>query len=238
MSIASGTLYLIPCLLHEDASLQSMSPQIKAVLDETTEYIVENEKSARKFLKMMEIKTPQNALIIHEYAKHSRKEEIPSMMKSLLEGKNIGLLSEAGCPAVADPGADMVSYAHEKNIRVVPLTGPSSIILGLMASGFSGQSFAFNGYLPIDRKDRISRIKEMEKQSERFGQTQIFIETPFRNNHLLEDLIKTCQDATRICICVDLTSAQETIVSKPVRLWKKETYDFHKRPAIFLLFRG
>ena len=155
-----------------------------------------------------------------------------------MAGRDAGLMSEAGCPGVADPGADIVAEAHRRGIKVVPLVGPSSILLSLMASGFNGQSFTFHGYLPIDKAQRSKRIKELEGQAEKFGQTQLFIETPFRNNQLLDEVLKVCKPATRLCIACNLTATDEMVQTKTIAQWKKEQPDLHKRPVIFLLYKA
>ncbi len=230
-----GTLFLIPVPLAEHAAAKSFTPYLIDTINQVKEYIVENEKTARRFLKEAGLKTPQSELIIHDYGKHSR-ENIQDFFKGLLAGNDVGLMSEAGCPGVADPGADIVAEAHKKGIKVVPLVGPSSILLALMASGFSGQSFTFHGYLPIDKAQRSKRIKDLEAHAERYKQTQLFIETPFRNNQLLEEILKTCKGNTRLCIACDLTAETEYVYTKTVAEWKKKVPDLHKRPTIFLLF--
>lgn len=231
-----GTLYLIPVPLSEESVYQSNTPYLIDTINSINEYIVENEKTARKFLKLAGIKIPQNDLIIHDYGKHAReKQDMREFFVGLLTGKSVGLMSEAGCPGVADPGADVVAYAHRLGIKVVPLVGPSSILLALMASGFSGQRFAFQGYLPIDKIERVRKIKELEHQAHREKQTQIFIETPFRNNTLLADLLKTCRDNTKICIASEITGPEEFISTRTVAEWKTRKDNFHKRPTIFLL---
>lgn len=188
-------------------------------------------------LKEAGLKTPQSELIIHDYGKHNRdKTAISHFFGGLLEGRDAGLMSEAGCPGIADPGADIVAHAHRVGVKVVPLVGPSSIMLALMASGFNGQSFAFHGYLPIDSPARIRRLKELEQQAQRQKQTQIFIETPFRNNQLLADLQKTLQPQTRLCVACNLTAGDELIISEPIGQWKNRRADLHKKPAIFLLY--
>jgi len=200
-------------------------------------YIVENEKTARKFLKLAGLKIPQSALKIHDYGKHARdKGNMNDFFDGLTQGKNVGLMSEAGCPGVADPGASIVARAHQLGIKVVPLVGPSSILLALMASGFSGQKFAFHGYLPIDKIERAKEIKSLELQSGREKQTQIFIETPFRNNQLLAELLKTCKPSTLLCIASNMTAPDESIQSFTIAEWRKRKDDFHKRPTIFLLY--
>jgi 16S rRNA (cytidine1402-2'-O)-methyltransferase len=231
-----GTLYLIPVPLAEEASDKSFTPFLTDTVNSIKEYIVENEKTARRFLKEAGLKTPQSELIIHDYGKHNRADGTADFFKGLQAGSDVGLMSEAGCPGVADPGAEIVEKAHRMGIKVVPLVGPSSILLALMASGFSGQSFAFHGYLPIEKADRSKRIRELENLSERNDQTQIFIETPFRNNPLLEEILKTAHPKTRLCIACDLTSATEFVQTKTIAEWQKRIPELHKRPAIFLLY--
>jgi 16S rRNA (cytidine1402-2'-O)-methyltransferase len=231
-----GTLYLIPVPLAEAASAKSFTPFLTDTVNSIKEYIVENEKTARKFLKEAGLKTPQSALIIHDYGKHNRADGTADFFKGLQAGNDVGLMSEAGCPGIADPGAEIVEKAHRMGIKVVPLVGPSSILLALMASGFNGQSFTFHGYLPIDKADRSKRIRELENLSERNDQTQIFIETPFRNNPLLEEILKTAHPKTRLCIACDLTSATEFVQTKTIAEWQKRIPELHKRPAIFLLY--
>lgn len=234
----SGTLYLIPVPLADDAAAKSFTPYLVDTINHITEYIVENEKTARKFLKQAGLTTPQSELTIHDYGKHQRNNNISDFFGGLLSGRDVGLMSEAGCPGIADPGADIVAEAHRKGIAVVPLVGPSSILLALMASGFNGQSFTFHGYLPIDKAQRNKRIKDLESQAERFKQTQLFIETPFRNNQLLDEILKTCKPATRLCIACNLTAADEMVQTKTIADWKKQPTDLHKRPTIFLLFHA
>ncbi|MEC3881555.1 SAM-dependent methyltransferase [Parapedobacter sp. 10938] len=232
-----GTLYLIPVPLADDAVSASFTPYLSETINAIDEYIVENGKTARRFLKQAGLRTPQDKLILHDYGKHARgKVDLTPFFAGLLAGKDVGLMSEAGCPGVADPGADIVAEAHRRGIKVTPLVGPSSIILALMASGFSGQSFTFHGYLPIDKGDRARGIGLLELTAMRDKQTQLFIETPFRNNQLLAELLRVCKPQTRLCVAVNLTAADEQIISQPIRKWREENHDFHKRPAIFLLF--
>ena len=232
-----GTLYLLPVPLAENASPKSFTPYLTNTINNIREYIVENEKTARRFLKEAGLTIPQSELVIHDYGKHNRQADQNTFIKGLLAGHDVGLMSEAGCPGIADPGSDIVALAHQKGIRVVPLVGPSSILLALMASGFNGQSFTFHGYLPIDKAARTKRIKELEGTAERFSQTQIFIETPFRNNQMLEEILRSCNSNTRLCIGCNLTAEDELIQTKTVAEWKKQVPDLHKKPAIFLLFR-
>jgi 16S rRNA (cytidine1402-2'-O)-methyltransferase len=231
-----GTLYLIPVPLADEAAAKSFTPYLTNTVNEINEYIVENEKTARKFLKEAGLRTPQSELILHDYSKHNRETGTADFFKGLQAGKNVGLMSEAGCPGIADPGAGIVEKAHRMGIKVVPLVGPSSILLALMASGFNGQSFTFHGYLPIDKADRSKRIKELENLSERNDQTQIFIETPFRNNPLLEEILKTAHPKTRLCIARDLTSTNEFVQTKTIAEWQKKVPELHKRPTIFLIY--
>lgn len=232
-----GSLYLIPVPLAENASAKSFTPYLVETINHINEYIVENSKTARRFLKEAGLQTTQSELIIHDYGKHSRDGNINEFFTGLLAGKDVGLMSEAGCPGVADPGAEIVALAHEKGIKVLPLVGPSSILLALMASGFSGQSFTFHGYLPIDKLQRANKIKELEALAERHSQTQIFIETPFRNNPILEEILRSCKSETRLCIACDLTSEDEFVQTKSIREWKMKVPELHKRPAIFLLYK-
>ena len=232
-----GSLFLIPVPLSENAAAKSFTPYLENTINEIDTYIVENEKTARKFLKEAGLKRPQSELIIHDYGKHKRNTSLNPFFKELMSGKNVGLMSEAGCPGIADPGADVVAEAHRRGIKVVPLVGPSSILLALMASGFSGQSFSFQGYLPIDKVQRAKRIKELEQLSLKHKQTQIFIETPFRNNHLLDDILKNTLPQTMLCVAADITAEEEFIKSQSIAFWRKETVDLHKKPVIFLLFR-
>ncbi len=235
--MAKGILYLLPVPLAEQAERKSYSLLHYELINTIKEYIVENEKTARRFLKEAGLKTPQSELIIHDYGKHIRdKVDYSILFKNLETGKDVGLMSEAGCPGIADPGADVVAEAHRRGIKVVPLVGPSSILLSLMASGFNGQNFSFKGYLPIDKSARNKAIKNLEGQSLREKCTQIFIETPFRNNQLLAELLKTCKPNTRLCVACNITAADEQIISTTISKWKGLTYDFHKKPCIFLIY--
>lgn len=233
-----GTLYLIPVPLAENAAARSLTPYLVDTINSINEYIVENEKTARRCLKEAGLKTPQSELLIHDYGKHNRDSGLGEFFAGLESGRSVGLMSEAGCPGVADPGAEIVAEAHKRSIKVVPLVGPSSILLALMASGFNGQSFAFHGYLPIDKTDRSKRIKELEGLITPHNQTQIFIETPFRNNSLLEEVLRTCAPKTKLCIACDITADTELIKTMTIESWKKQIPDLHKRPTIFLLFRS
>ena len=232
-----GTLYLIPVPLAENAAAKSFTPYLVDTINSIKEYIVENEKTARRFLKEAGLTTPQSELTIHDYGKHNREAVGGEFFKGLQAGNDVGLMSEAGCPGIADPGAEIVEKAHRMGIKVVPLVGPSSILLALMASGFNGQSFTFHGYLPIDKVERARSIKELEAAAIKNNQTQLFIETPFRNNPMLEEILRSCNPKTRLCIACDLTSATELVQTKTIAEWQKKVPELHKRPTIFLLFR-
>ena len=232
-----GTLFLIPVPLAENAMQKSFTPFLVDTINVIKTYIVENEKSARKFLKEAGIKTPQSDLLMHDYGKHKRGNSLVPYFTQLMSGIDVGLMSEAGCPGVADPGAEIVAEAHKRGIKVVPLVGPNSMTQALMASGLSGQSFAFHGYLPIDKVERGKRIKELENLSVKYKQTQLFMETPFRNNHLLDDVLKNCQSSTQLCIASNINGEEEFIKTLSVGMWKSERIDLHKKPTIFLLFK-
>ncbi|RLJ71902.1 SAM-dependent methyltransferase [Pedobacter alluvionis] len=230
-----GTLYLIPVPLAEEVAHKTFTPYLVDTINQIDTYIVENSKTARKFLKEAGLKTPQKDLIVHDYGKHNRT-DLGQFFAELNAGKDVGLMSEAGCPGIADPGADIVAEAHKRGIKVVPLVGPSSILLALMASGFNGQSFAFWGYLPIDKEQRTKRIKDLDLSASRYKQTQIFIETPFRNNQLFEEVLKSCKPNTQVCVASNLTATDEFIKTQSVYNWRKEEIDLHKQPTIFLLY--
>jgi len=233
-----GILYLIPVPLASNAAAKSYTPYLIETINHISEYIVENEKTARRFLKEAGLRTPQSELLMHDYGKHNRESGLGEFFVGLESGKAVGLMSEAGCPGIADPGADIVAEAHKRSIKVLPLVGPSSILLALMASGFNGQSFTFHGYLPIDKAQRAKRIKELEGYAERLNQTQLFIETPFRNNQILEEILRTCNAKTRLCVACNITADDEMIKTQNVAEWKKQVPDLHKKPTIFLLFRS
>ncbi|GGC57009.1 S-adenosylmethionine-dependent methyltransferase [Pedobacter quisquiliarum] len=232
-----GVLFLIPVPLAENAATKTFTAYNIEVINSINTYIVENEKTARKFLKEAGIKIPQSELVIHDYGKHKRGNSLVPFFKELMTGKDVGLMSEAGCPGVADPGAEVVAEAHKRGIKVVPLSGPNSILLALMASGFNGQSFTFHGYIPIDKVERGKRIKELEQLAEKNRQTQIFIETPFRNNHLFDDILKNTAAQTLLCVACNLTAEDEFVKTQTIGQWKQEKIDLHKKPTIFLIYR-
>jgi len=230
-----GKLYLIPTRLGDNPPLEVLPLAIKKVIEHVNDYIVENEKTARRFIKRVSPNKSQPSLRLKTLNKYTPQEELNTFLNPCLAGIDMGLVSEAGCPAIADPGSDIVAMAHQNGIRVVPIVGPSSIILALMSSGMNGQNFAFNGYLPIDKQERKQHIKLLEKRSFEQQQTQLFIETPYRNNQLLDDLSKTLKAETRLCVACDLTLPTEYIKTQTAKSWKTNTEDFHKRPAIFLI---
>ena len=232
-----GKLYLIPTTMGDCEPMDVLPQTVKRCLDFIDDYIVENEKTARKFIKSVQPEKVQASLRLSALNKHTEISEHNKMIQPCLEGKNIGLMSEAGCPGIADPGAAIVKIAHEKGIQVVPLVGPSSILLAMMASGMNGQSFTFNGYLPIDKSEKKSALKNLEKLSHDKNQSQIFIETPYRNNKLLEDLIQTLQSNTHLCIATDITLPTEYIKTLRVNDWKKTKVDLHNRPTIFIIHK-
>lgn len=232
-----GNLYLIPTTLGETNPLEVLPLSVKKVVEKLNHFIVENEKSARGFIKAICPAKSQPKLIISLLNKFTDPLEISDLIDPCLEGYDMGILSEAGCPGIADPGAEVVKYAHQKNIKVIPLVGPSSILLSLMASGFNGQNFAFNGYLPIDKDKRKKEIKRLEKLSFESDQTQLFIETPYRNDALLSVLIKTLSSSTKICVACDITLPTQMIKTQTAEEWKKTKVDLHKRPTLFLFHK-
>lgn len=230
-----GNLYLIPTRLGDNAPLEVLPISVKKIIESVDYYIVENEKTARRFIKKISSGKSQASLKIYILNKYTESSELPSFLEACQSGKSVGLLSEAGCPGIADPGAEIVKIAHQKNIRVIPMVGPSSILLALMSSGMNGQSFTFNGYLPIDKSERKAKLKQLERLSFEQNQSQIFIETPYRNNKMLEDICSALQNQTRLCVACDITLPTEYIKTKTVAEWKRTTVDLHKRPAIFII---
>jgi 16S rRNA (cytidine1402-2'-O)-methyltransferase len=199
---------------------------------------VENVRTARRFLKQVNKEIDINALSFYELNQHTDLTLISSYLKPLEEGHDIGIISEAGCPAIADPGADVVAIAQSKGYKVVPLVGPSSILMSLMASGFNGQSFAFNGYLPIEKSERVQKLKMLEKRIYSERQTQIFIETPYRNGQLFDEMLSTLQPQTKLCVALNITSDNESIRTMTISGWKKAApQDLHKQPCIFLIYQ-
>ena len=225
---------MIPTTLGDNEPLEVLPISIKKAVEQIDHYIVENEKTARRFIKKINSKKSQPGLQIYLLNKYTEPDIISSFLDPCLAGMDMGVLSEAGCPGIADPGADVVKIAHKKGIRVVPLVGPSSIVLAMMASGLNGQNFAFNGYLPIDSNERKKAIKKLEKVSRDIHQSQLFIETPYRNDKLLQELLRTLANGTLLCIACDITLPTEYIATKSIGEWKKETVNLHKRPTLFI----
>jgi 16S rRNA (cytidine1402-2'-O)-methyltransferase len=232
----TGTLYLLPVGLG-DSDLSHVLPQRNfEVIRNLTWFIAENAKEARAFLKQCaypEISRAQLSLI----NQHAKQEELLSFIQPLLQGHDMGLMSDAGCPGIADPGAEVIRLAHQKGIKVVPLVGPSSIVLSIMASGFNGQNFAFVGYLPIDKQEKAKRIKELEQLAVKYKQAQFFIETPYRNLPVFEDLLKTLNPTSKLLVATNITLGDESITVKTISAWKKlPVPDFHKKPTIFGIY--
>ena len=229
-----GNLYLIPSLLGDIEPLEVLPMRIRKIIDTTDHFIVENEKSARAFIKKVHPGKSQPSLNLYVLNKYTEVTEFSRFLEPCRQGVSVGIISEAGAPCIADPGADIVSIAHKENIPVVPLTGPSSILLALMASGMNGQNFAFNGYLPVDTYGRKKAIRKLEAAARR-GTTQIFMETPYRNSKMMEDLVAAADDPTLLCVATDITLPTEFIKTKTIAQWRKALPDLHKRPCIFIL---
>ena len=237
MNTQRGKLYLIPTTLGENEPLLVLPLSVKKIIEELDYFIVENQKTARRFIKKIAPKKPQPSLVLKSIDKYADAFEVSTYLDVCENGISVGLLSEAGVPAIADPGAEVVKLAHQKDIQVIPLVGPSSIILAMMASGMNGQSFTFNGYLPIDISERKRAIKQLEKVSFEKNQSQIFIETPYRNEKMLADLKSTLTPTAKLCIACDITLQSEYIKTLTISDWKSETPDLHKRPTIFIIHK-
>ena len=233
----SASLFLIPCTLGDTAHSRVFPAYNREVILSIRHFIVENVRTARRFLKKEEPSIVIDDLTFYELNKHTSPDEVAGYLAPLAKGESVGVISEAGCPAVADPGADVVAIAQRKGYSVIPLVGPSSILLSVMGSGFNGQSFAFHGYLPIDATARTTMIKKLEGRIYTENQTQLFIETPYRNNKLAEELIRTCRPTTKLCIASNLTCDDELIRTRPVKEWTGKLPDLSKRPTIFLIYK-
>lgn len=229
-----GKLYLIPSAISDSPLNRVLPANITNIINSIDFFIVENERTARRFLIKAGLTKSIDSLIFFILNEHTSFEELEKFLEPAKES-DIGLLSEAGVPCIADPGAEIVKKAHEKGIKVIPLVGPSSILLAMMASGLNGQNFAFNGYLPVKPHERVTKIKQLEKRSQQEKQSQIFIEAPYRNNQLIKDIIENCIPGTRLCIATDITGENEKIVTKNIREWQKSLPDLHKRPVIYIL---
>jgi 16S rRNA (cytidine1402-2'-O)-methyltransferase len=223
-------VYMIPAILHEEG-IAAIPAYILEAIRDCQVLFVENERTSRRYLKLLD-----KTIVIDDFEWHLSDGPASDIFRQRLkEGRNIGILSEAGCPGIADPGQQLAAIAQEMNVIVKPLAGPNSILLALMASGMNGQQFQFVGYLPIDNQQRAKAIRDLETESQKKNCTQIFIETPYRNNQLIETLLKTCKPTTRLCLAVEITGSKEWIKTKPIAAWQKDKPDIHKRPAIFLL---
>jgi 16S rRNA (cytidine1402-2'-O)-methyltransferase len=237
MAEASGILYLIPTVLAEDTAAAVIPPQVRSGVEALSYFIVENARTARRYIKTIAPEKVIEALQIVVIDKDSTEAEIKKALEPLKKGISAGIISEAGCPGIADPGAELVKFAHRQNLKVVPLVGPSAILMSLMASGFNGQSFAFHGYLPIEKKDRVQALRQLEKEMLQKDQTQIFMETPYRNNQLLQDVVQHLTPGYRLCIAANITGPNELIRTDTIANWKKQLPDLHKQPAVFLLYK-
>ena len=232
-----SALYLLPVTLG-DTPVDSVLPAYnKEVIKDIRHFIVEDVRSARRFLKKVDREADIDSMTFYPLNKHTSPADISGYLKPLQEGNPMGVISEAGCPAVADPGADVVAIAQQKNLKVVPLVGPSSIILSVMASGFNGQSFSFNGYLPIEAGERAKKLKQLEQRVYTEQQTQLFIETPYRNNRLMEDILHHCRPQTKLCIAANITCEDQYIKTQSVKNWQGHLPDLSKTPCIFLLYK-
>lgn len=237
-NIAQPALYLIPVTLG-DTSHENVLPSYNAqVVGQIRHFVVEEIRTARRFLRRMDREFPIDDCTFYEMGKHADVSRFSEYLAPIAKGHSVGVISEAGCPAVADPGADVVSLAQKRGIRVVPLVGPSSMILSVMASGLGGQSFAFNGYLPVQDADRAKRLKQLESRAWAEGQTQLFIETPYRNLKMFDDILRSCRPQTRLCIAANLTCEGEYAVTRTIAEWKGQRPPIDKRPCIFLLYKG
>ncbi|MCB9202857.1 MAG: SAM-dependent methyltransferase [Flavobacteriales bacterium] len=232
---SKGTLYLLPAWLGENSSNSIFSEELKSLVPKLTHYIVENEKSARRFLRFIYPEINQQELTLFKFNKKSELTEIQEILNVLKKGEDCGLLSEAGLPCIADPGNKVVEYCHENDIKVTPITGPSSIILALISSGLNGQNFSFNGYLPIDKTLLKKKLIELENLSLKNNSAQIFMETPFRNNAFLENLLQFLNPNTKLCVACNITLDSEFIKTKTIAEWKKSKIDLHKQPTIFII---
>lgn len=232
-----ASLYLIPVTLGETEHRRVLPDYNREVVGRINHFIVENVRTARRFLKKADPAIVIDELTFYELNKHTSGQEVAGYLAPLARGEDVGVISEAGCPAIADPGADVVAIAQRKGYPVVPLVGPSSILMSVMGSGFNGQSFAFHGYLPIDASERTSAIKRLEGRIYAENQTQLFIETPYRNNKLAEELIRTCRPSTKLCIASQITCPDEFIRTRPVKEWVGKVPDLSKKPTIFLIYK-
>lgn len=232
--MSSGKLFLIPTTIAESTQHSVIPSSVIEALKHIDHFLAEDIRTARRYLSSLKIYDSIEPLHFSILNKETREQDLPELFAPIREGKNMGVLSESGCPGIADPGALAARYAHQHGIQVIPLTGPSSILLALMASGLTGQNFAFHGYLPIDGKESTEAIRSFEKESRSKRQTQIFIETPYRNNAMTGNLLKALHEDTLLCIAIDITGKDESIITKPVKAWRKDKPELPKSPAVFL----
>ena len=231
----AGKIYMIPTTLGGEVIQDVIPESVQYITKNIRHFIVEDIKSARRYLRRIDRNFPIDESVFFELNKRTELKDLSRFLKPAKEGHNVGVISEAGCPGIADPGAKIVALAHEEGIRVAPLVGPSSILLALMGSGFSGQSFTFHGYLPKERKDRIKRLKDFEADTRRTGHTHIFMDTPFRNMNVLDDLLNELADTTLICIASNITLPDESVWTMSVEKWREKAYDLSKKPTMFLI---
>ena len=234
--MAFGKIYLIPNVISEGTQTDVIPEQVKSAILKCDFFLVENVRTARRYISSLKLGLTIEELRFEILDKKTSFEECVDLIQPILQGSNVGVISESGCPGIADPGARLVHVAHQFGIASVPIVGPSSILLSLMASGFNGQSFAFHGYLPIDKKERQLRIKQLERESKEKDQTQIFMDTPYRNEQLLADILKSARRDTFLCVARDVTGDKEQIVTKPVNKWKVNDINLKKIPTIFLIY--
>mgnify|MGYP000865803607 CR=1 FL=1 len=238
MDMNSPLLYLIPVTLG-DTTVDKVLPAYNTdIINSLRYFIVENVRSARRFMKKCNPAINIDEITFFELNENTDRKNLSRMLQPMKEGKNMGIISDAGCPAIADPGADVVAIAQREGYKVIPLVGPSSILMAVMASGFNGQSFAFNGYLPIDATERVKKLKQLAARAYNEDQTQLFIETPYRNGKMAEDILQHCRPSTRLCIAMNISCDDEFIVTKSVKAWKNSLPDMHKKPCIFLIYKG
>lgn len=231
-----GALFLIPTTLGEQNPFQVLPEQVISTIKQLNYYIVENEKNARRFIKKIYPEKKQSEITLFILNKHTDAKEHITFLTPIEQGYSVGIISDAGTPGIADPGADIVLLAHQKNITVHPLVGPSSILLAVMASGMNGQNFAFNGYLPINHHERKKTLKELVFRAKKFNQTQVFIETPYRNNNLIASILYTCPASTLLTVACNITLSSEWIKTQTISEWKQQSFDFHKKPCVFCIY--
>ena len=233
-----GIVYLIPTVIADDTEQDVITNQVRDVILSLDYFLVEDIRTARRYISKLNLGIAIDDLHFELVDKHTSPDQVNRLLDAVSDGTNVGVMSESGCPGIADPGALVAAHAHERGLQVIPLSGPSSILMALMASGFNGQSFVFHGYIPIDKKDRQDKIKSMERDAIRLQQTQIFMDTPYRNQKLFEDLIAVCSGSTKLCVAREISGSDELIKTKPIAEWKKTKINLHKIPTIFCMLGG